>query len=56
MSAILFVVNDVPYGNDSACNALRWAGSFAELIEGAKRSTLTQLARWTLEADKVLVF
>lgn len=28
----------------------------SELIEGAKRSTLTQLAEWTLEADKVLVF
>lgn len=25
-------------------NALRLAGSYAELIEGAKRSTLTQLA------------
>ena len=28
----------------------------SELIEGAKRSTLAQLADWTLEADKVLVF
>ncbi len=27
-----------------------------ELIEGAKRSTLAQLADWTAEADKVLVF
>jgi uncharacterized protein involved in oxidation of intracellular sulfur len=27
-----------------------------ELIEGAKRSTLAQLADWTQEADKVLVF
>jgi uncharacterized protein involved in oxidation of intracellular sulfur len=27
-----------------------------ELIEGAKRGTLVQLADWTAEADKVLVF
>lgn len=27
-----------------------------ELIEGAKRSTLAQLADWTVEADKVLIF
>jgi len=27
-----------------------------EIVEGAKRSTLTQLADWTAEADKVLVF
>lgn len=28
----------------------------AEVIEGAKRSTLAQLADWTAEADRVLVF
>ena len=28
----------------------------AELIEGARRSTLAQLADWTVEAGKVLVF
>jgi uncharacterized protein involved in oxidation of intracellular sulfur len=28
----------------------------AEVIEGARRSTLAQLATWTAEADKVLVF
>lgn len=28
----------------------------SEMIEGAKRSTLAQLADWTAEADKVLVF
>jgi uncharacterized protein involved in oxidation of intracellular sulfur len=27
-----------------------------ELVEGARRSTLAQLADWTAEADKVLVF
>ncbi len=28
----------------------------AELIRGAKRSTLAHLAQWTAEADQVLVF
>lgn len=28
----------------------------SEIIEGAKRSTLAQLADWTVEANKVLVF
>lgn len=27
-----------------------------DMIEGARRSTLAQLAEWTVEADKVLVF
>lgn len=27
-----------------------------DLVEGAKRSTLAELAEWTVEADKVLVF
>ena len=27
-----------------------------ELIEGARRATMVVLARWTIEADKVLVF
>lgn len=27
-----------------------------EVIQGARRSTLAQLAEWTAEADKVLVF
>lgn len=27
-----------------------------EMVEGARRSTLAQLAEWTAEADKVLVF
>jgi uncharacterized protein involved in oxidation of intracellular sulfur len=27
-----------------------------ELIDGARRGTLAQLADWTIEADKVLVF
>ena len=28
----------------------------ADMLEGARRSTLAQLADWTAEADKVLVF
>ncbi|MDO8447652.1 MAG: DsrE family protein [Rhodoferax sp.] len=116
MSSLLFILNDAPYGNERAYNALRLAGALAskegqhvrlflladavgcakagqkvpegyyniqlmlgkvlrngevalcgtcmdargiaesEVIEGAKRSTLAQLADWTVEADKVLVF
>jgi uncharacterized protein involved in oxidation of intracellular sulfur len=116
MTFTLFIVNDAPYGNERAYNALRLAGALAsregqavrlflmadavscaksgqkvpegyynlqimlgkvarqgeiglcgtcmdarglhdeELVEGAKRATLAQLANWTVEADKVLVF
>ncbi|MBN8486143.1 MAG: DsrE family protein [Burkholderiales bacterium] len=117
MTFSLFIVNDAPYGNERAYNALRLAGALAsrdgqaavrlflmadavgcaksgqkvpegyynvqimlgkvarkgevglcstcmdarglrddELVEGAKRGTLAQLADWTAEADKVLVF
>ena len=28
----------------------------AELVDGARRSTMAELAEWTLAADKVLVF
>lgn len=116
MSQILFIVNDAPYGNERAYNALRLAGAMVanedvhvrvflmadavgcakdhqkvpegyyntqlmlskvvrkgevglcgtcmdarglaetELIEGAKRSNLAELAEWTLQADRVLVF
>lgn len=28
----------------------------ADMVEGARRSTLAELAQWTAEADKVLVF
>jgi uncharacterized protein involved in oxidation of intracellular sulfur len=27
-----------------------------EAVDGARRSTLAQLADWTIEADRVLVF
>jgi uncharacterized protein involved in oxidation of intracellular sulfur len=113
---MLFIINDAPYGNERAYNALRLAAALAgkegqqvrvflmadavacgkggqkvpegyyniqlmlgkivrkgevllcgtcmdarglrteELMEGALRGTLAQLADWTVEADKVLVF
>lgn len=116
MAFTLFILNDAPYGNERAYNALRLAAAVAgrddhqvrlflmadavgcaksgqkvpegyynvqlmlgkvlrkgdvglcgtcmdarglredEVIAGARRSTLAQLADWTLEADKVLVF
>jgi uncharacterized protein involved in oxidation of intracellular sulfur len=116
MTFTLFIVNDAPYGNERAYNALRLAGALAaregqavrlflmadavacakrgqkvpegyynvqimlgkvarqgavslcgtcmdarglredELVEGATRGTLAQLADWTAEAGKVLVF
>lgn len=116
MTSTLFIVNDAPYGDERAYNALRLAGTLAaregqsvrlflmadavgcaksgqkvpegyynvqlmlgkvlrkgevglcgtcmdarglrddELIEGARRGTMAQLAEWTAEADKVLVF
>ncbi|MCB4366945.1 DsrE family protein [Hydrogenophaga taeniospiralis] len=37
------------------CMDARGLGA-AELMEGAQRSTLAQLADWTTEADQVLVF
>lgn len=116
MTSMLFIINDAPYGNERAYNALRLAAAVAgkegqqvrvflmadavacakagqkvpegyyniqlmlgkiirkgevllcgtcmdargvsagELMEGAMRGTLAQLADWTVEADKVLVF
>jgi uncharacterized protein involved in oxidation of intracellular sulfur len=116
VKSTLFILNDAPYGNERAYNALRMAGAMAgkddqqvrvflmadavgcaksgqkvpegyynlqlmlgkvlrkgevglcgtcmdargmaqtDAVEGAKRSTLAQLADWTVEADKVLVF
>lgn len=45
-------------GEVGLCGTCMYARGLAEteVIEGAKRSTLAQLADWTLEADKVLVF
>ncbi len=116
MSSTLFIINDAPYGNERAYNALRLAGALAgredqrvqvflmadavgcakagqkvpegyynlqfmlgkvlrkgevalcgtcmdargladqDMVDGARRSTMSELAQWTDEADKVLVF
>jgi len=116
MTTTLFILNDAPYGNERAYNALRLAAALAgregqavrlflmadavncaktgqkvpegyynlqimlgkvlrkgevglcgtcmdarglrddEVLDGARRATLAQLADWTAEADKVLVF
>jgi sulfur relay (sulfurtransferase) complex TusBCD TusD component (DsrE family) len=63
MTFTLYIINDAPYGNERAYNAPRLAGVLAarvlrdeQLVEGAKRGTLAQLADWTAEADKVRVF
>lgn len=116
MASTLFILNDAPYGNERAYNALRLAVAVAgkddqqvrlflmadavtcaksgqkvpegyynvqlmlgkiirkgevglcgtcmdargmletEAVEGALRSSLAQLATWTAESDKVLVF
>jgi uncharacterized protein involved in oxidation of intracellular sulfur len=116
VTSTLFILNDAPYGNERAYNALRLAGALTarddqhvrvflladavgcakagqkvpegyynlqamlgkvlrkgevalcgtcmdargltagELVEGARQGTLAQLAEWTAEADKVLVF
>jgi len=116
MSAVLFILNDAPYGSERAYNGLRLAGAMAakdgvqvrlflmadavgcakagqkvpegyynvqlmlgkvlrkgevalcgtcmdarglsesDMVAGAQRATLAQLANWTAQADKVLVF
>ena len=116
MTTTLFILNDAPYGNERAYNALRLAGALAgregqqvslflmadaifcaksgqkvpkgyynvnlmlskvlrhgqvalcgtcmdargmldaEIVAGAKRSTLAELADWTAAADKVLIY
>ena len=116
MTTTLFILNEAPYGDERAYNALRLAAAIAskegqqvrlflmadavacaksgqkvpegyynlqlmlgkvlrkvevalcgtcmdarglgddDMVEGARRSTLAQLADWTVEADKVLVF
>ena len=116
MATTLFILNQAPYGDERAYNALRLAAAIAgkdgqqvrlflmadavacaksgqkvpegyynlqlmlgkllrkgevalcgtcmdarglreeDMVEGARRSTLAQLADWSIEADKVLVF
>jgi sulfur relay (sulfurtransferase) complex TusBCD TusD component (DsrE family) len=49
----LFILNDQPYGTERSYNGLRLENALAE---GAHRSTLDELAAWTQDADRVLVF
>lgn len=51
----LLILNDPPYGSERCYNALRLAED-GELVQGAHRGTMEQLASWTQWADKVLVF
>lgn len=66
-----FILNDPPYGSERSYNALRLARALgkqagqavsvflmgdADVVDGARRSTLNELAEWTAAADKVLVF
>jgi len=52
---ILFIISDAPYGSEKAWNALRLAKD-AALVPGMEVSTMGQLAAWTAESDKSLVF
>jgi uncharacterized protein involved in oxidation of intracellular sulfur len=86
MAATLFILNEAPYGNERAYNALRLAAAIAgkdgqqvrlflmaDAVACAKsgqkvpegyynlqlmlgKVLLAQLADWSVEADKVLVF
>jgi sulfur relay (sulfurtransferase) complex TusBCD TusD component (DsrE family) len=58
MSDTLILLNDPPYGTERSFNGLRLALALpkADLVEGARRSSMEELARRTLAADKVLVF
>ena len=59
MSFTLFMLSKIVRKGDVAlCGTCMNACGFgeSELIKDAKRSTLAQLADWTQEADKVLVF
>jgi sulfur relay (sulfurtransferase) complex TusBCD TusD component (DsrE family) len=42
----LVVINDAPYGSERPYNA----------FEGARRSTMDELAGWIVWADRTLVF
>jgi uncharacterized protein involved in oxidation of intracellular sulfur len=47
--------HDGAVGVCGSCIDARGIGE-TELVEGARRSSMDELAAWTLEADKVLVF
>ena len=50
----LFILNDPPYGRERVDNGR--GPTDAELMEGARRSTMDELASETEKAGKVLVF
>lgn len=54
----LMLAKIVRHGQVALCGSCMDARAMsdAELLEGATRSTLAQLADWTLAADKVLVY
>jgi uncharacterized protein involved in oxidation of intracellular sulfur len=54
MTSTLFVLNDAPYGNERAYNALRLAG--ARSTREGQQVRVFLMADWTAQADKVLVF
>lgn len=49
------LVKGVEIGVCGTCMDARGIGD-EDLVEGARRSTMDELARWTDQADKVLVF
>ena len=57
MNRMLHVVSvkDVPIGVCGTCMDARGIKA-EELVEGAKRSTLDELAEWTSWAERVVVF
>lgn len=46
---------EIPIGACGTCMEARGLAD-ADLIEGVRRSTMQELADWTVEADKVIVF
>lgn len=49
------LVKGVEIGVCGTCMDARGIGD-DDLVEGTRRSTMDELARWTVQADKVLVF
>ena len=49
----LLILNDPAYGTERSYSGLRLAGALAE---SARRSTLDEMAEWTIWADKVITF
>ncbi len=53
--SVLLILNDGPYGTERSRNGLRLALALAK-VEGVCRSSMAQLADWTVRADKVVTF